>query len=121
MGRGPVYDDRILPVCLIGEAATVCVARPGGDTTAGMVDCLAVEGADWDKRLNLFYERAMKQAAPTAPVLKASRRDWPAYRDCSCHFQAIRFRGGTKGGSVAATCPMELTGLCRAALRSGTW
>lgn len=137
LAEGPPYDAKILPACLdrtaessadarvcIGEAATQCMARPGGDTTVGMVDCLSAEAKDWDSLMNGWYGKAMQQAEaldaemkslgsaaePAAPVLKQAQRDWIAFRDSSCKFQSIRYQGGTAGGPAAATCLMQMTG-----------
>ena len=130
------YDGEILSACIaqsgnsatgadscIGTASTACMARPEGQTTVGMVDCLAAEAAQWDQLLNQAYGKALKQAEasdaemkqlgsaaePAAPELKKAQRDWIGFRDASCRFQALRFQGGTAGGPAAATCLMQLT------------
>ncbi|MDT1061643.1 lysozyme inhibitor LprI family protein [Paracoccus sp. CPCC 101403] len=133
----PAYDPNILTACLdrtagdtgnarvcIGEASTACMAKPGGDTTVGMGNCLAAETKDWDALLNREYTRLLKRAEeadadlvklgsaadPAAPVLKQSQRDWIAFRDSSCRYEAVRFQGGTAGGPASANCMMQLTG-----------
>lgn len=134
---GPSYDPKVLAACLdrtagdtgntrvcIGEASTACMAGPGGDTTVGMVDCLAAETKDWDALLNREYARVLKGAEaadaelaglgsaadPAAPMLKAAQRAWIAFRDSSCRYAAATFQGGTGGGPAAQGCMMQLTG-----------
>ena len=136
MAETPNYDPKILVSCLqetegseadpdscVGGASAACMAKPGGDTTVGMVDCLSAEAGDWDARMNDWYGKALKQAEaadadlkklgsaaePAAPVLKQAQRDWIAFRDSSCRFQSLRFQGGTAGGPAAATCLMQTT------------
>lgn len=132
------YDGSMIPTCLdraaaddsdpaacIGAAANPCMAQPGGETTQGMVQCLTAETADWDLLLNGWYSRAMELAktrdtgaggnAPTAPVLKQAQRNWIAYRDESCRYEALRHQGGSIAGVVRAGCLQELT--ARQALR----
>lgn len=108
----------------IGVASTACMAKPGGDTTVGMIDCLAAESGDWDRLMNDWYKQVMHQAKAAdeeaktydsaaeavAPMLKKAQQAWVSYRDASCMFQAERFQDGTAGGPAAATCLMELTG-----------
>lgn len=126
------YDGSLIPTCLdraaadgsdpaacIGAAADPCMAQPGGETTLGMVQCLTAETADWDKLLNHWYGRAMERAKagdaagdgdePTAPVLKQAQRNWIAYRDESCRYEALRYQGGSMAGVVRAGCLQELT------------
>jgi len=133
----PAYDPQILTACLdrtagdtgnarvcIGEASTACMTTPGGDTTVGMGNCLSAETRDWDAMLNREYARVLKAAEaadaelaelgsaakPAAPVLKQAQRDWIAFRDSSCEYEAVRFQGGTAGGPAAANCLLQLTG-----------
>ena len=131
------YDGSLIPTCLdrvaaggdpaacIGAAADPCMAQPGGQTTLGMVQCLTAETHDWDSLLNRWYGKAMDRAKsrdrdsggdePTAPVLKQAQRNWIAYRDESCRYEALRYQGGSIAGVVRARCLQELT--ARQALR----
>lgn len=107
----------------IGKAATACMQGPGGDTTYGMGTCLVRETRQWDMLLNAWYSKALEQvqaadadladlgsAAPkAAPVLHDAQRNWIAYRDKSCEFEAVRYQGGTMGGPAAADCMLQLT------------
>ncbi len=107
----------------IGQAATACMQGEGGSTTVGMVECLGQETAQWDKLLNDHYAKALtafqaddaelkalgSAAPPAAPVLQQAQRNWVAYRDKSCEFEAVRYQGGTAGGPASAGCMLDLT------------
>ncbi|MDF3606032.1 DUF1311 domain-containing protein [Paracoccus sp. DMF-8] len=107
----------------IGQAAVACMQGPDGDTTYGMGECLSRETRQWDMLLNAWYDKAlnhaesadadladMGSAAPkAAPALRAAQRNWIAYRDKSCEFEAVRHQGGTMGGPASADCMLQLT------------
>ena len=137
----PGYDGSLIPVCLdrvaaedgdlaacIGAAADPCMAQPGGATTLGMVQCLTAETRDWDMLLNAWYAKAMERAKAmdaagggaeaSAPVLKQAQRNWIAYRDETCRFEALRYQGGSMGGISRAGCLQDMT--ARQALRLRT-
>lgn len=132
----PQYDPALLTSCLEGKtgadaraacirvAADACMAQTGGGTTVGMVRCLAAEHGDWDARLNTVYARLMtEQEAADAelaalgsavkPVrakwLKEMQRNWIAYRDAACEFDAAQWSGGTGSGPSFAGCRLDLT------------
>ncbi|WP_323717194.1 lysozyme inhibitor LprI family protein [Paracoccus aminovorans] len=136
---GPQYDAEGFAKCVadaeadlnaeaalrtcIGQASTLCMATPGGDTTVGMVQCLDHEAQDWDKQLNRQYDRALKAAKaadaelaalgsaaePAAPALQQAQHDWVAFRDSSCRYESLRYQGGTLGGPAAQDCVLQLT------------
>ncbi|MBT0778386.1 lysozyme inhibitor LprI family protein [Paracoccus sp. pheM1] len=132
---GPGYDGKPLAACLdrmageggdrrscIGAASGPCMDQPGGQTTAGMVQCLTAEAADWDRLLNRWYSAAMNRAEAmdagqgdgqdmeeAAPVLKQAQRNWIAFRDESCRFEALRYQGSTMRGIAHAGCMMQLS------------
>jgi len=136
---GPTYDAKGLATCLadagtgadagparhacIGRAAAQCMASPGGDTTAGMVECLDHEARDWDRLLNDRYRQVLQAAkaadaglaglgsaaAPAAPALQEAQRTWITFRDASCRYESLRFQGGTAGGPAAGDCVLRLT------------
>lgn len=133
--EAPRYDPGILAACLegagtaetalrdcVGLGSTRCMADPGGETTLGMVGCLRDEAADWDRRLNEHYGRAIRaittvdveigsdpQAGPVAPLLRQAQRDWIAFRDSACGFERLRYRGGSLGGPASQDCLLRLT------------
>ena len=74
--------------------ANLCMEKPGGSSTRGMVACLNEEMAAWDFLLNAYYqELKQKNAAddavgqgPFARVasLRDAQRAWIAFRDADC-------------------------------------
>ncbi|TJZ93887.1 DUF1311 domain-containing protein [Paracoccus gahaiensis] len=128
----PPFDAGPLTACLegdapadscIGLAATACMEGADGQTTVGMGFCLGAERDLWDDRLNTAYGALMERAqatdaemtglgssaAPQAPALREMQRDWIAYRDAACEYEAVRWGGGTGAGPAAAQCALTLT------------
>ncbi|MDO5631433.1 MAG: lysozyme inhibitor LprI family protein [Paracoccus sp. (in: a-proteobacteria)] len=124
------YDPEILPACLaqrqgddrmacIGLAADAC----SDSSTAGMVQCLSAEAADWDARLNDAYQVLLTDArqadteardlgstaASMEKTLREMQRSWITFRDASCAYAAAQFQGGTAAGPAVADCAMQLT------------
>ena len=100
------------PACL-GAAARRCQARPGGETTMGLVDCIQGEAAAWDAVLNEEY-RATRAALSArgealASSLLAAQRAWIAYRDAECRLSHDRWGDGTLRGVVHANCILGFT------------
>lgn len=110
----------------IGLAATACMnATEMGSTTVGMGFCFDNEWHDWDDRLNASYPRLMAQAerhdaemkdwgatvAAQAEALRTMERDWIAFRDSACAFEASLWSGGTGAGPAATACMMQETAL----------
>lgn len=94
----------------IGNAAKLCRAQPGGETTMGMMDCAGRERALWDERLNGAYAALRGKASPTqATALQQAQRAWMAYRDARCGFEATRYEGGSLAGVVAGNCFLQVT------------
>ncbi len=54
-------------------------------STAGMVECLKAQTAQWDKRMTIAYQQATKNAADAQrDQLRAAQRLWIQYRDANC-------------------------------------
>lgn len=71
--------------------------RHSGDTTMGMIDCIAAETQRQDRRLNQAYKAAMALQSPERKKqLRAAQRAWIQFRDANCAFY---FDPG--GGSLA--------------------
>ena len=84
-------------------AAAIChlasLARAGdqGDpaqscdgNTFEMVECLKAKTAQWDKRMTIAYQRALKDAAPQQhDQLRAAQRLWIQYRDANCLYYGL--------------------------------
>ena len=78
--------------------ATICLLAPAahagdqGDpsqscdgSTHEMVENVRAKTAQWDKRMNVAYQQALKGAMPQQRgQLRAAQRLWIAYRDANC-------------------------------------
>jgi uncharacterized protein YecT (DUF1311 family) len=63
-----------------GDPAQSC-----GGSTVEMVECLKAQTAQWDKRLGIAYQQALKDASPgQREQLRAAERLWISYRDANC-------------------------------------
>lgn len=107
----------------IGAASGPCIESPGGYSTVGMSSCLGQEYDVWDGLLNDSYGRVMaaakatdaemagmgSSADPMEPALKQMQRDWIAFRDSACAYEATRWGGGTGGGPASVDCMLQLT------------
>lgn len=111
------------PQDCIGVTASACMALPGGDSTAGMINCTSAEIDYWDGLLNDGYQALMADAKGWSPsgdprvmqdmapelLLRQMQRDWIAYRDSSCDFVARPWEGGTIVGVIRAGCLLDAT------------
>jgi len=53
--------------------------------TFQMVECLKARTAQWDKRLNVAYQKAVQDAGSAQrDQLRAAQRLWVQYRDANC-------------------------------------
>lgn len=107
----------------IGLAANACMAQPGGDSTAGMINCTSGEIDFWDGLLNEAYQKLMADAQTWTPsgdprvtqdmapqaVLRQMQRDWIAYRDSNCDWAARPWEGGTIIGVIRTGCMLDAT------------
>lgn len=110
------------PIECVGTTVDDCVALPGGETTAGMVACIAAESAAWDEILNDEYQAtmsalraadAMEELAPPdltrERALREAQRAWVAFRDAECRAHHALWGGGTLRQVVGANCVMVET------------
>jgi uncharacterized protein YecT (DUF1311 family) len=59
-------------------------------STAEMVECLKAKTAQWDKRLGVAYQQALKDASPPQrEQLRAAERLWIQYRDANCLYYGM--------------------------------
>ena len=107
----------------IGTVQGACFKRPGGDTTAGMVDCTAREIAAWDARLNVAYRAAFagpsgsvetlrdggRRRQKGADVLREAQRSWIVFRDRKCEAARLPMEGGTGASLLAGDCMLAET------------
>lgn len=107
--------------------ALVSVAHAGdqGDPEAScdgntfqMVECLKARTAQWDKRMTIAYQQALKDAVPAQhDQLRAAQRLWIQYRDANCLYYGLgegtiaRLDAGECMRSMAEARAKELEGL----------
>jgi uncharacterized protein YecT (DUF1311 family) len=71
----------------IDAALGQCLDAPDGQSTQGMVECLGTAYDSWDAALNKEYGSLMDSLQPAQKsALKASQRQWIAYRDSEQKF-----------------------------------
>jgi uncharacterized protein YecT (DUF1311 family) len=106
---------------LIVVAASICllasVAHAGdqGDpaqtcngNTFEMVECLKTQTVQWDKRMTIAYQQALKDAAPQRhDQLRAAQRLWIQYRDANCLYYGLE--EGTIARLDAGECMRSMT------------
>jgi uncharacterized protein YecT (DUF1311 family) len=111
--------NRVLSISL-GAAAIVALASTvyAGDqgdpdkscdgNTYQMVECLKAKTAQWDKRMNVAYQQALKDAANAQrePLLTAQRL-WIQYRDANCLYYGMG--EGTIARLDAGECMRSMT------------
>jgi uncharacterized protein YecT (DUF1311 family) len=88
---------------IFAVALTICLTAPlayAGDqgdpekscdgNTYEMVECLKAKTAQWDKRMTIAYQQALKDAAPRQhDQLRAAQRLWIQYRDANCLYYGL--------------------------------
>jgi len=76
--------------------------------TFQMVECLKAKTAQWDKRLNIAYQKALQdaQSAQREP-LRAAQRSWIQYRDANCLYYGMG--EGTIARLDAGECMRSMT------------
>lgn len=110
---------RALKISIAAAAmvALVSVAHAGdqGDpdkscdgNTFEMVECLKAKTAQWDKRMNIAYQQALKDAGSAQrDQLRAAQRLWIQYRDANCLYYGMG--EGTIARLDAGECMRSLT------------
>lgn len=86
--------------------------------TFQMVECLKAKTAQWDKRMGVAYQQAMKDAAAgQREQLRAAQRLWIQYRDANCLYYGMgegtiaRIDAGECVRNMTETRARELEGL----------
>jgi uncharacterized protein YecT (DUF1311 family) len=83
-------------------------AKSCDGSTVEMVECLKAQTAQWDKRLGIAYQQAMKDAPPPQrEQLRAAERLWISYRDANCLYYGME--EGTIAQVDAAECLRSMT------------
>ena len=91
---------------------------PGGQSTAGMGNCIHAEAEWWAGEVDIAYRDLMAQAremdglnGPYAPsqveALAVYRAAWEAYRGAKCGYAQSQWGGGTGGGPAYASCVLH--------------
>ena len=101
----------------VAMLALVSIAHAGdqGDpeqscdgSTYQMVECLKEKTAQWDKRLNVAYQKALQDAVPAQrDQLRAAQRLWVQYRDANCLYCGLG--EGTIARLDAGECMRSMT------------
>jgi uncharacterized protein YecT (DUF1311 family) len=84
-------------------------ATPSCDgSTVEMVECLKARTAEWDTRMTMAYQKALKDAGPAQrEQLRAAQRLWIQYRDANCLYYGMG--EGTIAGVDAGECLRSMT------------
>jgi uncharacterized protein YecT (DUF1311 family) len=105
----------VIVIAALAAFAPAAYAGDQGDpdkdcdgSTQEMVECLATQTMQWDKRMNAAYEKAMKNAeARQHDQLRAAQRLWVQYRDANCLFYELG--EGTIARLNSNSCMLRLT------------
>jgi uncharacterized protein YecT (DUF1311 family) len=106
-----------MAIGLAGVLAFVSVAQAGDQgepeqscdgNTYQMVECLMAKTAEWDKRLNVAYQKVLQDAVPAQrDPLRAAQRLWVQYRDANCLYYGMG--EGTIARLDAGECMRSMT------------
>jgi uncharacterized protein YecT (DUF1311 family) len=104
----------ISAAALLGAAAFAFAGEQGepeqhcDGSTYEIVECLKAKTAQWDKRMTIAYQQALKDAEPKQrEQLRVAQRLWIQYRDANCLYYGLG--EGTIAGIEAGYCMKELT------------
>jgi uncharacterized protein YecT (DUF1311 family) len=102
----------VVSICLLASAAHAGdqgdPAQPCDGNTLEMVECLKAKTAQWDKRMTVAYQQALKDAAPQRhDQLRAAQRLWITYRDANCLYYGMG--EGTIARIEAGECMRSMT------------
>jgi uncharacterized protein YecT (DUF1311 family) len=91
----------MLRICLVAASmavliSTACAGDQGDPdqacdgSTFEMVDCLKAKTAQWDKRMTIAYQQAIKDAGQQQrEQLRAAQRLWIQFRDANCLYYGM--------------------------------
>ncbi|SIO33883.1 Uncharacterized conserved protein YecT, DUF1311 family [Bradyrhizobium erythrophlei] len=106
---------RLIVIASIVALASAAHAGDQGDpekscvgNTFEMVECLKTRTAQWDKRMTVAYQQALKDAVPQQrDQLRAAQRLWIQYRDANCLYYGMG--EGTIARIDAGECMRNMT------------
>jgi uncharacterized protein YecT (DUF1311 family) len=107
-----------LLITIVALVALALAAHAGdkGDVGAGcdgvstpeIVNCVMAKTAQWDKRMNAAYQKAMKEDEPKRQEqLRTAQRLWIQFRDANCLY--FDMGEGTIARIDAAECMRNMT------------
>ena len=105
----------LIAVAAVGLLAPVAVAGDQDDSerscdgnTFQIVECLKARTAQWDERMTIAYQQALKDAAPQQrEQLRAAQLLWIGYRDANCLYYGMG--EGTIARIDAGECMRNMT------------
>ena len=105
----------VAAAALVGAAVSASAGDQGDPdqscdgSTYEMVDCLKAKTAQWDKRLNAAYRKALDdaQSEKQRAQLRAAQRLWIQYRDANCLYYDLG--EGTIARIEAGECMRSMT------------
>ncbi|WMT73031.1 lysozyme inhibitor LprI family protein [Bradyrhizobium sp. Ash2021] len=106
---------RLIVIASLVALASAAHAGDQGDpdkscdgNTFEMVECLKAKTAQWDKRMTVAYQQALKDAVPQQrDQLRAAQRLWIQYRDANCLYYGMG--EGTIARIDAGECMRNMT------------
>ena len=109
MLRVSVCAGVMLALVSAAQAGDKADPEPSCDgNTFQMVECLKAKTAQWDKRLNAAYQKALQDAQPAQrDPLRAAQRLWIQYRDANCLYYGLG--EGTIARLDAGECMRSMT------------
>ena len=109
MVRISVCVAALLALVSAAQAADQGDPEPSCDgNTFQMVECLKARTAQWDKRLNVAYQKAVQDAGSAQrDQLRAAQRLWVQYRDANCLYYGLG--EGTIARLDAGECMRSMT------------
>jgi uncharacterized protein YecT (DUF1311 family) len=101
-------------VALVALLSAACAGDQGDPekscdgNTFEMVECLKAQTAQWDKRMTIAYQQAMKDAGSRQhEQLRTAQRLWIQYRDANCLYYGLG--EGTIARIDAGECMRDMT------------
>ena len=89
----------------IGFVQNPCFETEEGQTTMGSVECISRELAYWDGLLNQSYRRLRETGTDEQNAgLRDLQRQWLAWREARCDYEAALYEGGSLANVVANQC-----------------
>jgi|SRR3954454_14270258 uncharacterized protein YecT (DUF1311 family) len=106
LGLGAALTAALMSIACAGDQGDPAQACDG--STAEMVDCLKAQTAQWDKRMTIAYQQAMRDAPQQQrDQLRTAQRLWIQFRDANCLYYGMG--EGTIARVDAGGCMRNMT------------